>query len=256
MNETLEEMARALFKSWFINFDPVRAKMEGRNTGLPKHIADFFPDRMMDSELGEIPEGWEVSKLYEMIDLNPKRLLQNGKLAPYLDMANMPTKNHVPDVVRERAFGSGMRFANGDTLVARITPCLENGKTAYIDFLKDGEVGWGSTEYIVMKPIPPLPDEFAYYLARSTRFREFAIQNMTGTSGRQRVPAKALSDFLFPLPPNSIAIKFGRIARSILSRVSEATQESNTLATLRDTLLPKLMSGEVKVRYEEHPHNA
>ena len=248
MNGTLEAMARAWFKSWFVDFEPVRAKMEGRDTGLPKHIADFFPDRMMDSELGEIPEGWEVSKLYEMIDLNPKRPLQNGKLAPYLDMANMPTKNHVPDVVRERPFGSGMRFANGDTLVARITPCLENGKTAYIDFLKDGEVGWGSTEYIVMKPIPPLPDEFAYYLARSTRFREFAIQNMTGTSGRQRVPANALSDFLFPLPPNSIAIKFGRIARSILSRVNEATQESNTLATLRDTLLPKLMSGEVKVR--------
>ena len=249
MNETLESMARTLYKSWFIDFDPVRAKMEGRDTGLPNDITDLFPDRMVNSELGEIPEEWEVKKLSEMIDLNPKRSLQNGKLAPYLDMANMPTNGHVPDVVRERPYGSGMRFMNGDTLVARITPCLENGKTAYVDFLKDGETGWGSTEYIVLKPIPPLPDEFVYYLARSTRFREFAIQNMIGTSGRQRVPAKALSEFLFALPPGHIAIKFGKIARSILSRVSEAAQESNILVTLRDTLLPRLVSGELRLRY-------
>ena len=60
MSETLEAMARALFKSWFVDFDPVRAKMEGRDPGLPKHIADLFPDRLVDSELGEIPEGWEA----------------------------------------------------------------------------------------------------------------------------------------------------------------------------------------------------
>lgn len=211
---------------------------------LGDDIADLFPNRMVDSELGEIPEGWAARKLSETIDLNPKRPLQNAKLAPYLDMANMPANGHVPDVVRERPYGSGMRFTNGDTLMARITPCLENGKTAYVDFLKDGETGWGSTEYIVLKPIPPLPDEFAYYLARSAGFREFAIQNMTGTSGRQRVPAKALSEFLLPLPSNSIVVEFGRIVRSILSRVSEATQESSTLAALRDALLVKLISGE------------
>ena len=256
MNITLEAMARALFKSWFIDFDPARVKMEGSDTGLPQHIADLFPGRMVDSELGEIPEGWEVRKLSEMIDLNPKRPLQNGKLAPYLDMANMPANGHVPDVVRERPYGSGMRFINGDTLVARITPCLENGKTAYVDFLKDGETGWGSTEYIVLKPIPPLPDEFAYYLARSTGFREFAIQNMTGTSGRQRVPSKALSEFLFPLPPEKITISFGKIAQSLLARVSKATQECQMLDSLRNTLLPKLISGEIRVRDAEQKVNS
>ncbi len=247
MNETLEEMARTLFKSWFVDFDPVRAKMEGRDTGLPKHIADLFPDRMVDSELGEIPEGWQVAPLPEIIEVNPVRSLQKGKAAPYLDMANMPTKGHVPSMVRERPFGSGMRFVNGDTLVARITPCLENGKTAYIDFLKDGVVGWGSTEYIVLKPIAPFPDEFAYYLARSTRFREFAIQNMTGTSGRQRVPTKALSEFLLPAPPRLIAVNFGKIARPLLSRVSATARESNMLATLRDALLPRLVFGKLRV---------
>ena len=328
MNETLEAMARALFKSWFIDFDPVRAKaaLKNRSTlerespnapsgitpplrgsrqakgaspqarrwgdeGGAKHIslsergcplphqpspygsasatppqggsdwtverarayldsmipevADLFPDRLVDSELGPIPEGWEVVPLPEIIEVNPTRSLQKGEIAPYLDMANMPTRGHAPDMLIDRPFGSGMRFTNGDTLVARITPCLENGKTAYVDFLKNDEVGWGSTEYIVMRPKPPLPNEFAYCLARSVGFREFAIQSMTGTSGRQRVPAIALSQFLLPSPPKQIAAIFGRVAQPLFSRSGEAVHECRNLAALRDTLLPKLISGEL-----------
>ena len=166
MNETLEAMACAVFKSWFVDFDPVRAKMECRDLGLPKHIADLFPDRLVDSEMGKIPEGWEVRPLIDPIEVNPNRPLKKGQSAPYLNMAKMPTQGHTPAVVISRPYGSGMRFMNGDTLVARITPCLENGKTAYVDFLEDGQIGWGSTEYIVMRPKPPLPNEFAYFLAR------------------------------------------------------------------------------------------
>ena len=247
MNETLEAMARALFKSWFVDFDPVRAKMEGRDTGLPKPIADLFPDQMIESELGLIPDGWEVFPLSKVIEINPTRALRKGEVAPYLDMANMPTKGHVPHAVVHRQFGSGMRFINGDTLVARITPCLENGKTACVDFLQHGETGWGSTEYIVLRPMPPFPNEFAYYLARSTRFREFAIQNMTGTSGRQRAPAAALSKFPLTAAPTSVAECFGKFVRPLTIRASESEQESRTLAALRDTLLPKLISGELHV---------
>ena len=247
MNETLEEMARVLFKSWFVDFDPVRAKMEGRDTGLPPDVADLFPDRLVESELGEIPEGWEVVPLPEMIEVNPPRSLRKGEVAPYLDMANMPTRGHVPGTVIDRPFGSGMRFTNGDTLVARITPCLENGKTAYVDFLPHDRIGWGSTEYIVMRPMPPLPNEFAYCLARSAGFREFAIQNMTGTSGRQRVPAQVLSQFLFPSPSEPIATRFGKVVQPLFTRASKAVRESRTLAALRDTLLPKLVSGELRV---------
>ena len=246
MNETLETTAQALFKSWFVDFDPVRAKMEGRDTSLPKPIADLFPDQMIDSELGLIPDGWEVLPLSKLIEINPTRYLRKGEVAPNLDMANMPTKGHVPHAVVDRQFGSGMRFTNGDTLVARITPCLENGKTAYVDFLQHGETGWGSTEYIVMRPMPPLPNEFAYYLARSARFREFAIQNMTGTSGRQRVPASALSKFPLTAPQASVAECFGKFVRPLTIRASESEQESRTLTTLRDTLLPKLVSGELR----------
>ena len=247
MNETLEAIARALFKSWFVDFDPVQAKVEGRDTGLPQDIADLFPDRLVDSEMGEIPKGWQVATLAERIEVNPRRSLRKGQIAPYLPMANMPTRGHMPDAVAVRPFGSGMRFANGDTLVARITPCLENGKTAYVDFLTDGEVGWGSTEYIVLRPQPPLPNQFAYFLARSARFREFAIQNMSGTSGRQRVPPTALRGFLLVVPPGRVAARFGKIAASLFERASNAVHESRTLAALRDTLLPKLISGEIRL---------
>ncbi len=257
MNETLEAMARALFKAWFVDFDPVRAKMEGRwqrgesLPGLPAHLYDLFPDRLVESELGEIPEGWETASLPEVVDVNPPRPLRKGVAAPYLDMANMPTHGHSAEDVVDRAFGSGMRFINGDTLVARITPCLENGKTAFVDFLKDGQVGWGSTEYIVLRPKSPLPEEYAYCLARSAEFREFAIQSMTGTSGRQRVPAESLAHFRVAVPPKPIAVAFGRAVKSRLARAGAAVRESSTIASLRDMLLPKLISGEIRVFDEQ-----
>jgi len=255
MNETLEAMARALFKSWFVDFDPVRAKIEGRwrpgqsLPGLAANLYDLFPARLVPSELGEIPEGWEVKPLDEAIEVNPARSLRKGDLAPYLDMANTPTKGHTPDVVVERAFGSGMRFINGDTLVARITPCLENGKTAFVDFLEEGQVGWGSTEYIVLRSKPPLPEELAYCLARSQEFREFAIQSMTGSSGRQRVPATALSHFGLALPVGpQVPDAFGHFIKPLFARATRVAAESRTLATLRDTLLPKLISGQLRVK--------
>jgi type I restriction enzyme S subunit len=251
MNETLEAMARALFKSWFVDFDPVRAKAEGRDPGLPKPIADLFPDRLVDSELGEIPEGWELAPLPEVVDVNPARALRKGVVAPYLDMANMPTHGHSADDVVGREFGSGMRFTNGDTLVARITPCLENGKTAFVDFLQDSQVGWGSTEYIVLRPKPPLPEEYAYCLARSAEFREFAIQSMTGTSGRQRVPAESLKHFRVAAPPRPIGEAFGRAVKPRFARASVAVRESRTLAAMRNALLPKLVSGELQVKNAE-----
>ena len=251
MNETLEAMARALFKDWFVDFGPVRAKAEGRDPGLPQSLADLFPSRLVDSQLSEIPEGWEAVTLPALIELNPLRSLRKGDMAPYLDMANMPTSGHTPNEVIARRYGSGMRYINGDTLVARITPCLENGKTAYVDFLKDGQTGWGSTEYLVMRSKSPLPCEFAYLLARSDRFRDFAIQNMTGTSGRQRVPAKAFSQFMLPSPTRRVAEAFEQLVQPLVARISRADAESRTLSAARDALLPKLTSGEIRLRDAE-----
>jgi type I restriction enzyme S subunit len=195
-----------------------------------------------------MPEGWEVAPLTEVVDVNPTRALRKGVVAPYLDMANMPTRGHSADEVVDRAFGSGMRFIKGDTLVARITPCLENGKTAFVDFLQEGQVGWGSTEYIVLRPKAPLPEQYAYCLARSAEFREFAIQSMTGTSGRQRVPAESLAHIRVAVPPRPIAEAFGRSVKPRFARASAAVRESRTLAALRDALLPKLVSGQLRVK--------
>jgi len=249
MNETLEAMARALFKDWFVDFGPVRAKAEGRDHGLPRPLAGLLPARLVHSELGEIPEGWELNSLPVAIEINPTRSLRKGEVAPYLDMANMPTRGHTPGCVVDRPFESGMRFMNGDTLVARITPCLENGKIAFVDFLKDGQIGWGSTEYIVLRPKQPLPAEFAYCLARSVEFREFAVQSMTGSSGRQRVPAGSLDHFRLAGCPEPIANAFGRAVRPMFARAGEAATEARTLAALRDALLPKLLSGEMPVGF-------
>ena len=257
MSQTLEAMARALFKAWFVDFEPVRAKMEGRwqrgqsLPGLPAHLYDLFPDRLADSELGEIPEGWEVVTLPEVIEVNPSRPLRKGEVASYLDMVNMPTRGHAPDQVVDRPFGSGTRFMNGDTLVARITPCLENGKTAFVDFLEDGQIGWGSTEFIVLRPRPPLPEQFGYCLARSEAFREFAIQSMTGTSGRQRVQADSLRHFKLVRASDAVAEAFGRLIKPLFARSSEAVCESRTLVALRDALLPKLIRREIRVRDAE-----
>jgi type I restriction enzyme S subunit len=250
-------MARALFKAWFVDFEPVRAKLEGRwqrgqsLPGLPAHLYDLFPDRLVDSELGEIPEGWRVVELGQVIEINPPRVLRKGQDAPYLDMASLPTRGHVPDGAVERPYTSGTRFTNGDTLLARITPCLENGKTAFVDFLEPNEVGWGSTEFIVLRPKPPLPAEFGYCLARDPEFREFAIQSMTGTSGRQRVQPEALARYLLVVPSDDVAKAFGALVEPWFRKASHSERESRTLAALRDALLPKLIRGEIRVKDAE-----
>jgi type I restriction enzyme S subunit len=250
MNRTLEAMARAIFKSWFVDFDPVRAKAAGQQpSGLAPHIAVLFPESFDDSDHGEIPRGWNIYHLPEIFEINPSRQLSKGKVASYLDMAGMPTQGHAPASWIKREFGSGMKFINGDTLVARITPCLENGKTAYVDFLKGGEVGWGSTEYIVLRPREPIPSVFGYLLARSNEFRTFAIQRMTGSSGRQRVPPDSLSHYRLAAPAtdSSVFKAFGQIVNPLFERVQSAMEQSRMLSTIRDILLPRLISGELAI---------
>jgi type I restriction enzyme S subunit len=177
MSATLEAMGRAMFQSWFVDFDPVRAKLDGlQPAGLDLATATLFPEEFQDSPLGPIPQGWAAPRLPNAIEVNPRRTLKAGAVAPYLDMKNMPTQGHCADKIVNREFSSGTKFQNGDTLLARITPCLENGKTALVDFLKDDQVGWGSTEYIVFAPKPPLPPQFVYFLARSEMLRSHARQ--------------------------------------------------------------------------------
>ncbi len=251
MNETLEAMARALFKSWFVDFDPVRAKADGRDTGLPKDIADLFPDSFEESELGEIPKGWRVATLGDLFVVNPPRRLQKGTVAPYLGMANMPTRGHCAERWIQREVGSGAKFQNGDTLLARITPCLENGKTAFVDFLADGEVGWGSTEYVVLSPKPPIPTFFGYLLAREPEFRDFAIQAMNGSSGRQRVSPESVKLWCLASPPRKVCEAFDECVEPLARMIRSNANEAQTLADTRDALLPGLLAGNLANLFRE-----
>lgn len=252
MNQTLEATAAALFRSWFVEFDPVVAKAEGRRAaGVSSGVHEIFPATFaMAGEL-PVPSGWRVQSVSDFLLINPTRRLSNGTLAPYLDMAGAPTVGHAPDKWIFRPAGSGARFMNGDTLLARITPCLENGKTAFVDFLHDDEVAWGSTEFIVLRPVEPIPPVFAYLLARWNEFRDHAERSMTGSSGRQRVALDSLAAFKFVLPPENIALAFGEIVTPLFARIAANMSEIRTLAALRDTLLPQLLSGAISVRDAE-----
>lgn len=252
MNRTLEATAAALFRSWFVDFDPVVAIANGRRAvGVPVELHDLFPSTFTADGEPAVPAGWCMQPVSTFIELNPTRRLPNGTMAPYLDMAATPTMGHAPDKWIFRAAGSGARFRNGDTLLARITPCLENGKSAFVDFLADGEVGWGSTEFIVLRPIEPIPPVFAYLLARWAEFRDHAERSMTGSSGRQRVALDSLAAFRFVRPPDSIARAFGEFANPLFARVAANMAENRTLAALRDTLLPQLLSGAIRLRDAE-----
>lgn len=230
INKTLEEMAQAIFKSWFVDFEP------------------FRDGEFEDSELGEIPKGWKVKNLPEVIDINPSRQLKKGAIAPYVEMKNLPDSYARIRNWEYRSFSqSGAKFKNGDVLLARITPCLENGKTGYVDFLKKDEIGWGSTEYIVFAPKNKLSGIFLYILCRSEHFRSHAIANMTGTSGRQRVPASCFQDYKIIVPNVDSLERFNHVTKAFFTMMKKNDFESHYLSVIRDTLLPKLMSGEIRV---------
>lgn len=147
-------------------------------------------------------EGWKKQILSEVIYFNPSESLKKGAIAKKIAMEQLvPFTRKITDYEMSE-FKGGSKFRNGDTLLARITPCLENGKTAYVDILDDGEVAFGSTEFIVMRKKESITDDkFIYYLAISQNFRSKAIQSMIGTSGRQRVQHDTLQSYEISLPP-------------------------------------------------------
>lgn len=155
----------------------------------------------MNSEVEELK--WIRVRLDEVFDVNPQRTIKRGCISPFIPMEALP--EHFRDIrhIGRREFtGSGSRFMNGDILLARITPSLENGKTAYLSSLPEGSIAFGSTEYIIIASKIGITNSlFGYYLVRSPKFRAYAIASMEGTSGRQRVPSNAVGSFTFCLPP-------------------------------------------------------
>ena len=184
--------------------------------------------------------GWRLTTVGRAFNINPLRPLKRGSVSPFIPMDVLPLHSRAVERIESREYtGSGMRFCNGDTLIARITPCLENGKTAFVSGLHDGEIAHGSTEYIVLSGKAEESDSlFGYYLARSPEFRRYAIGHMEGTSGRQRVPSSAIERFPIKLPPieeqRAIAHILGTLDDKIeLNRKQNETLEAMTRALFK-----------------------
>lgn len=178
-----------------------------------------------------------MAKLKEIAEINPTEALKKNSLAKYVAMENLQPFTRKISKYEEKKYQGGMKFRNDDTLMARITPCLENGKTAYVDILEDEEVGFGSTEYIVIREKEGISDsKYLYYLAISPRFREVAIKAMSGTSGRQRVELDVLKNIEISLPPLSSQHRIANILSSFDNKIELLRKENNTLEDIAQSI--------------------
>ncbi len=180
--------------------------------------------------------------LADIAIVNPVRQLAKGKIARCFEMATLPTRGCIPTGDSLKAYNGGVRFTNGDTIIARITPCLENGKAAYINILNDGEVAFGSTEYIVFAPKGKMPSCFYYFLIRNSQFVTFALQFMNGSSGRQRVSGEELASFPLLSPSETDLKAFEKVGSMVLEKMKQHTEEILLLQQLRETITATLSS--------------
>lgn len=186
--------------------------------------------------------------LSDLMEINPRYPLKKGGLTTKVSMQNVPANSPVIDTFEVAAAGAGSRFSNGDVLFARITPCLENGKTAIVDFLRNAEaVGFGSTEFIVLSPKGDVSTAWIYALARDPDFRESCRQAMNGSSGRQRLSADFFSKYTIAAPHEADLATFNSSTSPLLTLMSVRRDENRGLEQLRDALLPELMSGRMRV---------
>jgi len=222
----LEAMARALCREWFVNF-----RFPGHEK-LPR----------VASPLGDIPQGWEVTRVPECVDVNPRVVVPRGGEKPFVPMGCLSNDSMLITDIKSRDGNSGAKFQNGDTLFARITPCLENGKTGFVQFLPDAQaVACGSTEFIVLRSRTLTP-EFVYLLARSDEFRGNAIKSMSGASGRQRVQERCFDDFKIAHPPRGLLDRFSAIVAPSFRMIQKLHLQIQNLRRTRDLLLPRLLS--------------
>ena len=242
MNRTLDTAGEAVFKRWFVDFEfPNQEGKPYKSSGGEMESTDF----------GEIPRGWSIKPLSEVIAVNPVRRIEKGAIGKKVEMADL---NPWQPWIMSFSFGeykSGSRFQNGDTLLARITPCLENGKTGFVSLLDKNEVAFGSTEFIVLGPKTIQSSYFILYWAISKNLRASAILSMTGSSGRQRVPNDFFDDFMIAVPPDDLLSIFDGLVAPMFAKITNNVKESGYLKEIRDLLLPKLMSGKIRVPLEK-----
>lgn len=188
------------------------------------------------------PEGWRSEVLSDAVDVNPPRPLQRGSIAPFVEMAAVAEDSPRIAGVSLRVFdGGGSRFTDGDVLLARITPCAENGKTAIVSGL--GRAAFGSTEFIVLAPKEgSSTSDFIYYVAKDQRVRNQLIGKMTGTSGRRRIPSAALSEVAIPLPPLPEQRKIAAILSSVDDAIDAAQAVIDQLQVVKKAMMAELLT--------------
>lgn len=211
----LEEQARALFKSWFIDYEPFG---------------------------GIVRQGWSYGCLGDIVTFNPR--LPKGKFkGSFVDMKSLPHTGYAIERISKKPDATGTRFQNYDVLLARITPCLENGKTGMVWGLDDDEVAMGSTEFIVMRGSDMQLSSYIACIARDESFRDYAIKRMNGSSGRQRVQASDIALYPVVIPPRDVLVEFEKLISPLFSGMKECAIEASYLSSLRDALIPRLMRG-------------
>lgn len=226
--KVLEQMAENLYKEWFVRFR------------FPGHESVPFEN--------DLPQGWSLRRGDEVIAFNPALALKEQTQFTIIPMEALSTSSMVLDsscFVTQDSI-SGRRSQNGDTLLAKITPCLENGKTGFVMGMLDGEVFGGSTEFVVLRS-KTLNPYYVYCLARSYYFRQTAILSMNGADGRQRVDEDKLKSMKIIQPSKAVLNQFETVMSPIFDTVHKMVQSNHYLTKQRDLLLPRLMSGKLEV---------
>jgi len=243
INRTLEKMAAALFKSWFIDFDLVRAKPDGRAPGLPAEIAALVPDRFQDSPLGPIPMGWKAGSLGDVAD-SPRRGVKPSDVPPttsYIGLEHMPRRNIALDAWgRAEDVASGkLQFKQGEILFGKLRPYFHKVGIAPVD-------GVCSTDIVVVTPKASHWQGYVISLVSSKAFVDYTDSHSAGTK-MPRTNWKDMSRYPLALPPEPLAKAFQDHVAALHKRIGVNVRQNRRLVDLRDTLLPKLLSGEIEV---------
>jgi type I restriction enzyme S subunit len=253
MNETLEAIARTLFKSWFVDFDPVGAKSQGRDPGLPPHLADLFPDSFEDSELGEIPTGWKVAPLGDIADVidcsHAKKPERRERGWPLLQLSNIRadglldmTDAYLIDGSDYRAWTSKIEAAPGDCVITNVGRV---GAVAQIPDALTAALGRNMTG-VRCKQAWPFPSYLIQALTSTTLRDEIALNTDTGTI-LDALNVRSIPKLRLAVPGAGLLARFEALARPLRARMESNLAERRTLAALRNSLLPKLISGEMRV---------
>jgi type I restriction enzyme, S subunit len=226
----LEQTVQLTYREWFLHFR------------FPGHERSS----LVETDDGVAPDGWRTAAASSLLTINPRITLDRRRPHSFIAMADLEEGTMLCAPSQLRATGSGSKFGNGDTLFARITPCLQNGKTGFVQSLPEGEIGLGSTEFIVLRGRAVGP-AYTYCLARSEAFRRHAIASMSGASGRQRVRGECFDTYMLAEPPPEVAERFEDFAEPLFRTIRTLAEQSKQLIALRDLLLPRLLTGQVNI---------